>query len=78
MVKWGSSTTSSTSVAIGAGRQMLIDQEELLLGADAADTGLEALLFEHLLEGPDILQQVLEKDPDLLGLSIVRERLVHP
>ncbi len=48
----------------------MIDQEELLLGADASDTGLESLLFEHLFEGPYVLQEVPEKDPDLLGLRL--------
>ncbi len=34
----------------------MINQEKFLLGADASDTGLESLLFEHLFEGPYVLQ----------------------
>ena len=45
----------------------LINQEQFLFGADSPDTGLESLLFEHLLEGPHVFQEVPEKDPDFLG-----------
>ena len=67
VVKWESSNTSRTSVAIGAGTPEMIDQKEFLLGADAPDTGFETLLFEHLFKGAHVLQEVPEKDPDLLG-----------
>jgi len=45
-----------------------IHQEELLLGADTTHVGLEEIILEHLLEGPHVLQEMLEEDPDLIGL----------
>jgi hypothetical protein len=47
----------------------LINQKQFLLGANAAHTSLEPFFLEHPLEGTNVLQEVPEKDPDLLGLS---------
>ena len=46
----------------------LINQKKFLLGPDASHAGLESLLFEHLFECPHVLQEVPEKDPELLGI----------
>ncbi len=43
----------------------MVDQEQLLLGADAADAGLEQLLVQHLLEGAELGQELLGEAPQL-------------
>jgi len=62
----------------GDGRRppMLINQKELLLGADAAHPALEEILLEHLLECAHVPQKILEKDPDLLGLRMFSDVLL--
>jgi hypothetical protein len=46
-----------------------IDEEELLLGADAPHALLDHPGVDHLLERPEVLQQVLHELAELLGLA---------
>ena len=55
-----------------------VDQEELLLGADAGGAGLEHALGEHLLQRPQVAQDLAHEGPQLFRRALLLDlRLAH-
>ena len=70
-MKWGSSTASRTSVAMGAGRHPGPTRKHFLLGADTADPGLDPAVFEHALKRSQVVEQVPHEQPKLFTGDVV-------
>ena len=63
--------SSSISSASARGPPARVDQEHLLLGADAAHAGLEAPLLEHPLEGAHVGEQLAGELTQPFGVELV-------